>query len=216
MRFAYCSGSMACVVIKPLLPNGIKVLNIVNGTLTIQRSARNSTNNQAQPLKCEVHYSNHSVKHHVLKTNFMACIRTQRLADVNLTRALRDMLPWKQVVDIEIYNMNKTKVAYCNTKGCIKVNNSGYSAPVFWSRLQVEQDSLLLTGIVESDHELELKVIVHLNPDDTQVKSKRAAGIQTVRVYILKILVVSTQGNCYRYKVSCISFHLPFKVSSVI
>ena len=72
MRFGYCSGSMACVVRKPLLPNGIKAVNIFNGTLTIQRSAKNSTNRQAQ-LKCEVHYSDHSVKHHVLKMNFTAC-----------------------------------------------------------------------------------------------------------------------------------------------
>ncbi len=124
-------------------------------------------------------------------------IRTQKCADVNLTRALRKMLPWKQVADIEMYNTNKTRFAYCNTGGCSKVNDSRYSVPIFWNRLQVNDGSLLLTGIEENDNGLEIKVTVHLNasPDETNVK-KAVRGMQTVRVYTLKILVLnSSQGN---------------------
>lgn len=106
------------------------------------------------------------------------------------------MLPWEHVVDVEMYNTNKTQFAYCNPDGCAKVNDSRNS--VFWNRLRIKQGSLLLTGIEESDDGLEFRVTVHLNSDDTKVKSKRAVGMQTVRVYVMKILVVmnSSQGNC--------------------
>ncbi|KAL9983642.1 hypothetical protein ACROYT_G005845 [Oculina patagonica] len=190
IRFAYCDKSMACMVMKPRLPNGIKVMNISNGNLTLQRSTKNSTNSQAQ-LKCEVHHSDNSINYHVREINFTVCIKTQEAADVNLTRVLRNMLPWKQVVDIEVYYTNE-RFAYCNTGGCTKVNDSHDPVPVFWNRLQVNHGSLLLTGIEENDNGREIKVTVHLkaSPDDS--KAKRAAGMQTVRVYTLKIFVLNS------------------------
>ncbi len=72
IRFAYCDKFMACMVMKPRLPNGIRVMNISNGNLTLQRSAKNSTNSQAQ-LKCEVHYKDNSLNYYVHQINFTAC-----------------------------------------------------------------------------------------------------------------------------------------------
>lgn len=73
IRFAYCNKFMVCVVTKPRLPNGIEVVNISDaGSLTIQGSAKNSPNSQAQ-LKCEVHYSDNSKNHRAHQINFTVC-----------------------------------------------------------------------------------------------------------------------------------------------
>ena len=70
IRFGYCNQHMKCIVTTALLPNGIKVLNIVNGTLILQGSV-NSTKSQSQ-LRCEV-YSRQEPKAHIVKINFVAC-----------------------------------------------------------------------------------------------------------------------------------------------
>ena len=101
-------------------------------------------------------------------------------------------------MDIEMYSTNRSQFGYCDINGCKKINDNRYSVPFFWNRLQVKQGSLFLTGIKESDNGLEIRVTVHLNasPDDTKAKSKRAIGMQSVRVYTLTIVVMnSSQGN---------------------
>ena len=114
---------------------------------------------------------------------------------MNLTEVFQKMLPWQRVIDIEIYNSNNSRLAYCNTDDCIKITEGD-----FWNRLQVKQGSLLLTKVRKSDNRLEITIKVHLGAStvDTQLKSGRDVGenMETVRVYTLKILVYSSQGNC--------------------
>lgn len=191
--FASCGKSMNCNVFgTKLLPKGIRVLNVANGSLTLQSSAMKNTNGQAR-LLCTVHTRNRPVNYDV-KFNFTACIRTQIAADVNLTKVMRNMLPWEQVVDVEMYNANGYKFGYCNTQiGCRKSTDGNHLVPVLWNRLQLKRDSLLLTGIKKSDDRLEIRVKVHLSSssDDTKVKSTKAIGgiMETVRMYTLRILV---------------------------
>ena len=111
-------------------------------------------------------------------------IRAQKASDVNFTGILRNILPWQQVVDIEFYDTNKTKLAYCHKSNCIKVQIDASDAiPTFWNRLRVKHGSLLLTRIEKSDDEREIKVKVHLND-------------YSVRLYTHKILVVNgSRGN---------------------
>lgn len=113
-------------------------------------------------------------------------IRDQKASDVNFTRVLQNILPWQQVADMEFYDSNKRKLAYCHTSNCTKETIDGSdAAPVFWNRLQVKQGSLLLTSILESDDEREFRVKVHLTDD-------------SVLAYTLKILVVNgSQDNYY-------------------
>ncbi|KAJ7336476.1 hypothetical protein OS493_011677 [Desmophyllum pertusum] len=118
-----------------LLPNGIKVLNISRGTLTLQGSAKNSTNHQTQ-FKCQVQYSDNSANTDVQKinfTDFSVCIRTERAANVNLTSVLKSLFPWKQVIDIELY-ANRSKFAYCNSMICkltkIDSNHPSFLEPI--------------------------------------------------------------------------------------
>ena len=114
---------------------------------------------------------------------------------MNLTEVFQSMLPWQHVIDIEIYNSNNSRLAYCNADNCIKIAESD-----FWNRLQVKQGSLLLTEVRESDDRLEITIKVHLGTSsvDTQLKSRRDVdeNMETARVYTLKILVYSSQGNC--------------------
>lgn len=137
----------------------------------------------------------------LLNTAFLILsgIRAQKASDVNFTKVLRNILPWQRVVDIEFYDTNKRKLAYCHTSNCIKESiGSSDAVPVFWNRLRVKHGSLLLTRINESDDELEIRVKVHLNDD-------------SARVYTSEILVVNgSQGNL----LSSLSFS--FKQASVI
>ena len=73
IRFGYCNQHMNCIVMTALLPNGIKVLNIVNGTLILKGSVNNTTNSQSR-LLCQVYYGQQdSVAHDEVKINFTAC-----------------------------------------------------------------------------------------------------------------------------------------------
>ena len=102
---------------------------------------------------------------------------------MNFTRVLQNILPWQQVEDIEFFDSNKSKLAYCHTSNCVKESIDGSDAvPIFWNRLRVSRGSLLLT-VRESDNGLETRVKVHLNDN-------------SALLYTLKILVViGSQGN---------------------
>ena len=111
-------------------------------------------------------------------------IRAQKASDVNLTRVLRNILPWQEVVDIDLYDTNKTRLAYCRTRNCTKeAIGSSDAIPVFWNRLRVKNGSLLLTRIKKLDDELQIRARVHLND-------------YSVRFYTLRIFVMNgSQGN---------------------
>lgn len=183
IRFALCNKLLACIVKQAILPNGVKVMNISNGTVTLQPSAKIMTDGITE-LKCLVHYSDSTtntppsiVKIHY--SNFTLCIRAQKGSDVNFTRVLRNILPWQQVEDIEFYDTNKTKLAYCHTSNCTREAIGGSDAvPTFWNRLRVKRGSLLLIRIGEGDDQRQIRVKVYLNDN-------------SVRFHTLNILVVN-------------------------
>lgn len=71
-EFAYCGKSgMNCIVTRPELPEGIKVLEVSNRSVNIQRVAKNNTNGYAQ-IMCQALYSDNSRTSHVYKINFTA------------------------------------------------------------------------------------------------------------------------------------------------
>lgn len=63
-RVAYCNGSLACRVTKSEVANGIKVLEISNGALTIKRTSRNATTSHMD-FKCEIHTRSQPHTHEV-------------------------------------------------------------------------------------------------------------------------------------------------------
>ena len=76
-RFAYCNGFLTCMIEQAMLPNGVKVTNISNGTVTLQPSAKTMTDGITE-LKCVVHYSDSTVNtpQRVVKmhySNFTVC-----------------------------------------------------------------------------------------------------------------------------------------------
>lgn len=76
IRTTYCNGFMTCIVEQPMLPNGVKVTNISNGTLTLQPSAKTVTDDIIE-LKCLVHYTDSTINTpRVVKihySNFTVC-----------------------------------------------------------------------------------------------------------------------------------------------
>ena len=83
IRFGYCNEHMNCVIKNgKRLPNGIKVLNIKNGTLRILQGSVNKNRSTQSRLQCEVHYANSAVKSHEIKIKFTAC--TCKFSSLNL------------------------------------------------------------------------------------------------------------------------------------
>ncbi|KAL9971986.1 hypothetical protein ACROYT_G018217 [Oculina patagonica] len=191
-EFSYCNKSrMNCIVTRPMLPGGIKVLSNSNGTVTLERITKNNTKGHTQIL-CEVHYSNNVVTSHIYVINFTArCMWIQKGRDLNLTRILPSMLSCERVVDIEWYSINGSKFAYCNScQGC-KKTKSAYDnhIPVFWNRLQVARGSLLLTRIQENDDGLTIRVEVHLKTSDKPAGRYLGINKESVHQYTIRILV---------------------------
>lgn len=71
IKFSHCNKySKNCIVTRSVLPEGIRVLKVSNGTVTLQRTAENNTDAYVSFL-CEVHYLNSSVTH-VYEVSFTA------------------------------------------------------------------------------------------------------------------------------------------------
>ncbi|XP_020610627.1 uncharacterized protein LOC110049182 isoform X2 [Orbicella faveolata] len=95
-EFAYCyKYGMNCVVTRPVLSEGIKVLKVSNRSVSLQRIAKNNTNGYAQTM-CQVLYKDNSLTIHVYKTNFTAkCVRIQgckKISEVN-----REQVFWNRL-----------------------------------------------------------------------------------------------------------------------
>ncbi|KAL9971990.1 hypothetical protein ACROYT_G018221 [Oculina patagonica] len=191
-EFSYCNKSrINCIVTRPMLPGGIKVLSNSNGTVTLERITKNNTNGHAQTL-CEVHYSNNSVTSHIYEIKFTArCVWIQKGRDLNLTRILLSMLSCERVVDIEWYSINGSKFAYCNScQGCKKTKSTyDNHLPVLWNRLQVARGSLLLTRIQDNDDGLTIRVEVHVKTSGKPAGKYLGINIESVRQYTIRILV---------------------------
>lgn len=161
---AVCNRSLVCMVNESEVTDGIKVLGITKGTLTIKRTTRNATTSHLD-FKCEIHNGSHALTHHVKIKLAGECIWTRMGADVNLTGHLNRIVTWKNVEDIELYDTmgEKQKFANCNgaTRQC-KLEKPVGSPPSFWSRLERIYDSILLTGIQEDDEGLGMRVKIHL------------------------------------------------------
>ena len=61
---AVCNRSLVCMLNESEVTDGIKVLGITKGTLTIKRTTRNATTSHLD-FKCEIHNGSHALKHHV-------------------------------------------------------------------------------------------------------------------------------------------------------
>lgn len=61
---AYCNGSLVCILTKSEVANGVKLLGISNGALTITRTTGNDTTSHMD-FKCEIHNRSHTLTHQV-------------------------------------------------------------------------------------------------------------------------------------------------------
>ncbi|XP_078371308.1 uncharacterized protein LOC144654950 [Oculina patagonica] len=226
-EFSYCNKSSTnCIVTRPMLPEGIKVLNNSYGSVTLERITKNNTNGHAQTL-CEVHYSDNSVTSHIYEINFnVRCVWIQKGRDLNLTRILLSMLSCERVVDIDWYSINGSKFAYCNScQGCTKTKSTDDNhIPVLWNRLQVARGLLLLTRIQESDDGLTVRVEVHLKTSGKLTGRDFSTKKESVRQYTIRILVNISRGppdeenktlSTAPAKVCCVGANFPCKPKQI-
>ena len=69
-RVSYCN-SKSCIVTRPILPEGIKVLNVSKGTVTLESVTKNNTNYHAQAM-CQAYFSDQSMHYEIFEINFIA------------------------------------------------------------------------------------------------------------------------------------------------
>ena len=74
--FGLCSdtvtGKVRCEIERPLLSSGIRVLKVLNATITLQVSSKTSTDNQSR-LHCGVDFEGHTPLPHEVTINFVYC-----------------------------------------------------------------------------------------------------------------------------------------------
>ena len=98
---------------------------------------------------------------------------------MNLSEFLESIIPWKEVNDVRLLDIEGIEFAYCKSKVCAR-NKSG-PLSVLWNRTTVQSGSLFLNGIEESDSGLRMKV--------------KTVSATSTRLYTIKVLVNSSQGN---------------------
>ena len=124
-------------------------------------------------------------------------MRIQRGRDLNLTRILLSMISCERVIDIEWYNINESRFAYCSScQNCTKTNSTdgNHLVPVFWNRLQVTRGSLVLTGIQENDDGSTIRVKVHVKTVVRPAGRDLGANMESVHEYTIWIFV-NSPGN---------------------
>ena len=104
----------------------------------------------------------------------------------NLTKFLRDKLPWDQVIDLRFTDANSNEIAYCNTKQCTTtVNKNGNDPPLNWTnRFDETGGALVLTDIQKAD-----------NCREIRVKAHSGSGVGKVHLETIWILVNTFSGN---------------------
>jgi len=63
-NLAWCNGSLACVVTQSGITDGIKVLGISNGALTMNRTTRKASSSHMD-VQCEIHNRSHPLVYQV-------------------------------------------------------------------------------------------------------------------------------------------------------
>lgn len=163
----HCRSSAFCTTITSVLPDGTKVQVSANGALiTLEHRAGSNANDHAEFL-FEVNLvknSQPSVEHHIFEVKFtVICIETLMGGKANLTKFLREKLPWDQVTDLIFTDANSNKIAYCNTKQCTTtVNKNGNDPSLNWTnRFDETGGALVLTDIQKADNCREIRVEAH-------------------------------------------------------
>ena len=113
-------------------------------------------------------------------------IETLMGGKANLTKFLRDKLPWDQVIDLKFTDANSNEIAYCNTWQCTTtVNKNGKDPSLNWTNRFDETDgALVLTDIQKADNCREIRVVAH-----------SGSGVGKVHPEKIWILVNTFSGN---------------------
>ena len=122
-------------------------------------------------------------------------VKTKIDGKLNLTRVLFDIYPPEQLIEISLYDANRTKFAYIHNDlgGTTKVANSNRPMPAFWSRLKVISGSLMLTGIQKKDNGT--KIISKAQLTDIMTKRARRSKMSGPPLVKTIQILVHSPGN---------------------
>lgn len=119
---------------------------------------------------------------------------TEQGHNLNLTKILlMNEIQCAYVVDIEWYDGNGNRFAYCNScQRCTKTNNTGGNHPVaiFWSRVQIIRGSLMLTTIQDGDNKSKIIIKIH---SKTPPNNMETPSTHTIQIFVHTSL--GTTGN---------------------
>ena len=119
-------------------------------------------------------------------------MRIQKGHDLNLTRILLSLISCERVVEVEWFNRNRSRFAYCSScQNCTTTssNDGNHLVPVFWNRLQVTRGSLLLNGIQDNDDGRTIRVVVFMKASGKPNGKDVGADMISVNLYTIGIFV---------------------------
>ncbi|XP_068712123.1 uncharacterized protein [Montipora foliosa] len=103
----YCDGSLNCVTMRPVLPDGITVSIGAHESLVVERITQNSKKDRVQFL-LEVFFDDNTVLRHSFEVNFTdVCVWTWLQANLNLSEVFLGQYPPEQLKEIQLFDANE-------------------------------------------------------------------------------------------------------------
>ncbi|XP_068746192.1 uncharacterized protein [Montipora capricornis] len=181
----YCDGSLNCVTMRPVLPDGITVSIGAHESLVVERITQNSKKDRVQFL-LEVFFDDNTVLRHSFEVNFTdVCVWTWLQANLNLSEVFLGQYPPKQLKEIQLFDANGTNIAYLHTVNgaSLKVIDNSRLMPAYWNRLKITSGSLIFSGIIKADNGTTIRSKAFLN-GPTMGTSIGSVVVKTIRIFV--------------------------------
>lgn len=179
-------SSMSPRVLKPVLPDGRQISSGAYGELKVN-SIHRGLGDHAQYL-FQLDLKNSSYNSHIFKVNFtIVCVWTKPNYLFNLTKLLFSIYPVEQVVEINLYDINRTtKLAHQSKKQGATIVNKDIHHPLipeFAKRLKIISGALMLLTTIEDNA---TEMIAEANLYNSDEKPERAQSEPKMEIRLEK------------------------------
>ncbi|XP_068712125.1 uncharacterized protein [Montipora foliosa] len=185
INIRYCDGSLNCVTMTSVLPDGTRVSIGAHESLVVERITQNSTKNRVQFL-LEVFFEDNTVLRHSFEVNFtVICVWTWPQANLNLSEIFLGQYPPGQLKEIQLFDATGTNIAYLHTVNgaSLEVTDDSRLMPAYWNRLKIISGFLILSGIIKADNGTSIQSKAFLN-GPTMKTSMGSVSVKTIRIFV--------------------------------
>ncbi|XP_068743397.1 uncharacterized protein [Montipora capricornis] len=185
IKVRYCDGSLNCVTMTSVLPDGTRVSIGAHESLVVKRITQNSTKDRVQFL-LEVFFDDNTVLRQSFEVNFTdVCVWTWLQANLNLSEVFLGQYPPEQLKEIQLFDANGTNIAYLHTVNgaSLKVTDNSRLMPAYWNRLKITSGSLIFSGIIKADNGTTIRSKAFLN-GPTMRTSIGSVVVKTIRIFV--------------------------------